>query len=113
MGPPQEGHHVLARQEVRGRVLPSVEGICAWHPARKTLALWEVDQDGNLTESTLSADAARIRYDEVIHGADGSALPVRAEAVREGDDRFVFKASVEKDGTWPVVFEAVYVRRGP
>jgi hypothetical protein len=93
-----------------GRVLPSVEGICGWHPARKTLVLWEMDQDGNLTESTLRAEGPKVSYDEVIYGADGSVLPVRAEAVREGDDRFVFKASVEKDGAWPVVFEAVYQR---
>lgn len=73
--------------------------------------LWEVDQQGNLTESTLSADGARVCYDEVIHGVDGSTLSVLAEVVREGDDRFVFKASVEKDGTWPVVFEAVCVRK--
>lgn len=92
------------------RVLPSVEGLCGWHPTRKTLVLWEIDQDGNLTESTLKAEGTRVKYDEVIHGADGSTLPVRAEAVREGADRFVFRASVEKGGAWPVVFEAVYVR---
>jgi hypothetical protein len=93
-----------------GSVLPAVEGICAWHPTKRTLVLWEVDQDGNVTESTLLAEASKVVYDEVIHGADGSALPVRAEALREGDDRFVFRASVEKDGSWPVVFEAVYIR---
>jgi uncharacterized damage-inducible protein DinB len=95
-----------------GRVLPSVEGLCGWHPTKKTLVLWEVDQDANLTEGTLVAEPRRIAYQEVIHGADGSALPVRAETVRDGEDRFVFKASVEKDGSWPVVFEAVY-RRSP
>jgi hypothetical protein len=93
-----------------GRVLPSVEGICGWHPTRRTLVLWEVDQDGNVTESTLRAEGRRVLYDEVIHGADGSKLPVRAEVVRDDDDRFVFKASVEKNGAWPVVFEAVYER---
>jgi hypothetical protein len=91
-------------------IAPAVEGICGWHPTKKTLVLWDVDQDGNVTESTLLAEASKVVYDEVIHGADGSALPVRAEALREGDDRFVFRASVEKDGSWPVVFEAVYSR---
>jgi uncharacterized damage-inducible protein DinB len=93
-----------------GRLLPAGEGICGWHPPKRTLVLWEVDQDGNVTESTLLAEASKVVYDEVIYGADGSALPVRAEALRQGDDRFVFRASVEKDGSWPVVFEAVYSR---
>jgi hypothetical protein len=94
-----------------GRVFPTIEGLCGWHPGRKTLVLWEVDQDGSLTESTVRVGGNRLSYDEVIYSINGSRLPVRAEAVRESEDRFVFRASIEKDGSWPVVFEAAYSRR--
>jgi hypothetical protein len=100
-------------RKAAGRVMPALEGMCVWHPGRKQLALWEIDADGNLTESTLRAEGRTLSYDEVIHPADGSSFPVRAEAIRESDDRFSFKAFVEKDGRWPVVFQADYKRVRP
>lgn len=36
MDQPQEGDQVLGGQEVRGRVLPALEGMCVWHPGKET-----------------------------------------------------------------------------
>jgi hypothetical protein len=102
----------LLKRSANG-VQPGLVGLCGWHPAKKALVLLEIGENGNLTEGTLRADGARISYDETIYAGDGSALPVRAEAIRESDDRFVFRAYVEKDGAWTRAFEALYRRRTP
>jgi hypothetical protein len=88
----------------------ALAGLCGWHPVRKRLVLWEMDSQGNLTEGAIAVVNGVQTHDEVIYGADGSTLPVRAEVRRKGADAFVFRALVEKGGAWVQVFETTYVR---
>ncbi len=93
-----------------GKVQPALEGICGWHPVKKQLVLWEMDAKGSLTEGTVTVKEGGQHHEEVIYGADGSTLPVRAEITRDGDDSFLFRALVEKDGEWTEVFRSTYRR---
>lgn len=101
--------YTVARR-VGENLVTILEGTCAWHPGRKQLVLWEVDHEGNVTESIVVAHGSRVSYQEMIYAASGLTEAVRAEAVRDGDRRFVFRASVPRAGEWPVVFEATYTR---
>lgn len=98
-------------RKIEGKEVPVLEGLCGWHPGKKQLVIWEVDFEGNVTESILVVQDKTMSYNEMIFATAGSTQPVRAEAIREGDDQFVFRASVPKGGQWPVVFEARYQRR--
>jgi hypothetical protein len=93
-----------------GKTVPALAGICGWHPVKKRFVLWEMDGEGNLTEGQFLAGEGKHSYEEVIHGVDGSTLPVRAEALRQGEDAFRFNASVETGGEWAVVFQRTYLR---
>jgi hypothetical protein len=93
-----------------GKTSPVLVGLCAWHPAKRQLMLWEVDGEGALTESTLTVAGDTLDYREVIHGADGSILPVRARGIRQGTDTFRFTASIEQKGEWRQVFETTWRR---
>lgn len=92
------------------KTVPTIEGMIGWHPGKKQLVLWEMDNEGNLTESLLIVTGNNLSYNEVIYKKDGATLPVRAETIRQGEDAFVFKASVPKEGEWLEVFRADYQR---
>jgi hypothetical protein len=96
-----------------GTTEPAVVGLCAWHPAKKRFVLLEVGGTGDVTESVLTVSGGNYAYEETIYGRDGSTLPIRAEAVREGDDAFVFRARMEQHGEWKVVFETTWRRVRP
>lgn len=97
----------LVRRDEAGAVDTTLEGLCAWHPAQQRVVLWEVDGQGNVTEGVFGEGG---HLHEVIHGADGTRLPVRSVIARRGDRRFLFTASVERGGAWVTVFEADYSR---
>jgi hypothetical protein len=97
-------------RERAGEMVPSFEGLCAVHPDRQRIALFEVDRDGNVTEGLITATESRVTSEEVIYGAAGSALPVGVELVRTAADAFAIEALVERDGRWASVFEAAYTR---
>lgn len=69
-----------------------------------------MDNEGNLTESLLLVNGGKLNYEELIYQADGKTLPVRAEVTHEGENAFVFTASVARKGVWPEVFRAEYKR---
>jgi hypothetical protein len=97
----------------KGKTVPALAGICGWHPVKRQFVLWEMDGEGNLTEGQFVVGEGKNSHEEVISGIDGSTLPVRAEVLRQGDDRFLFNASVEKDGLWTIVFRRTYARVKP
>jgi hypothetical protein len=96
---------------VGGVTEPAMVGLCAWHPVKKQIVLWESSAEGDLTESTVRVDGARLAYEETIFGANGLELPVRAEAERRGDDAFTFTARVRQNDEWKVVFETTWRRK--
>jgi hypothetical protein len=98
-------------RRVGNRLVPALDGICAWHPGKKQIVLWEVDNDGNVTESILVPHGTRVSFDEMLYAAAGTTQPVRAEIARQGENDFLFKAAIPKGGEWVVVFEARYTRK--
>jgi len=92
------------------KTVPTIEGMCGWHPGKKQLVLWEMDNHGNLTEAMLIVNGNKQSYEELLYQADGSTLPIRAQGIREGEDVFIFKASIPKEGEWVEVFRADYKR---
>jgi hypothetical protein len=97
-------------QSSGGVSVPTLTGLCAWHPGRQRFSIWEVDAAGAVTEGTMREVGGAFVYEETIYGADGSVLPVRAEAVRDGPDTLRFDAKVEQSGEWKVVFRAIWRR---
>lgn len=94
-------------------LVASVAGVCGWHPGQRQIVLWEIDADGSLTEATVTALGDTLDLQELVYAVDGTTLPVRARTVREGDDAFLFLASVPKDGSWTEVFRQRYERVRP
>jgi hypothetical protein len=93
-----------------GVTVPALVGLCTWHPAKSAFVLLEVSDRGDVTESLLRAQGERYTYEETIFGADGTVLPVRAEAERDGDDTFIFRARVQQGGDWKIVFATTWRR---
>jgi hypothetical protein len=108
--PHGKAFHYAIHQTSRGLTTPRVVGLCAWHPVKQRFSLWEVDAAGAVTEGTLEIAGQAHSYEETIYSPDGSTLPVRAEAVRDGQDTFQFKARIEQGGEWKVVFQATWRR---
>lgn len=97
-------------RKYENKTVPTLEGVCAWHPGKKQLVLLEVDNEGNLTESIVTVYGTKVSYEELIYQASGTTQPVRAQTTREGEDAFIFSASVPQEGEWRDVFLARYKR---
>jgi len=48
-----------------GKAVPQYEGFCAWHPAKQTLAVWQVDRSGDVGEGELTVENEVIS--QVVH----------------------------------------------
>jgi hypothetical protein len=46
----------------------------------------------------------------MLYQVSGATTPVRAEVIRESENRFSFKAFVPKNGEWPEVLQVTYDR---
>jgi len=101
-------YKISSKQEDRTTTI--TEGMCGWHPGKKQLVLWEFDNEGNLYESVMVVHGNKQSYEEMLYQANGATTPVRAEVMRENDNRFSFKAFVPKNGEWPEVFHLTYDR---
>ena len=102
-------YYKIVRKPGDGAVA-STEGMCGWHPGKKQFVLWEFDQEGNLYESVMVVHGNGQSLQEMLYQVNGATTPVRAEVVRENENRFSFKASVPKNGAWPEVFQVTYNR---
>jgi hypothetical protein len=80
--------------------VPQYEGMYYWHPAKKRLAMVQVDRYGNVTESTATTDGGNVTQENQATGSDGVTRPQRATVTRNGDDAFDFKAMVKRGDEW-------------
>ena len=68
-----------------GKARPYVEGLYAWDPQQRLIALWYVDADGTLTKGTVKAEGGKLVHDfEQIKG-DGKSSAFVANVTRQGE----------------------------
>jgi hypothetical protein len=108
------GHKKAIKYEIvfRGKEKPvtQYEGIYWWHPGKKQLARLQIDRAGNVTESLAAFDGDKMKQENIQSRADGKKQEQRVELTRDGDDAFVFKAFVQKDGNWVEAAAFKYTR---
>ena len=100
--------------KAEGGPVPQYEGIYYYHPAKKHIAMLQVDRAGNVTESVVTAEGDTLAQENQTTTADGTTRPQRVKVTREGPDAFSFKAMVQRDGQWveAVAFTYKRERRG-
>ena len=86
------------------------EGTYYWHPGRKHIAMTQVDRSGNLIESVANVEGGTMTQENQATQADGTTRPQRVSVTREGEDAFVFKAMVQRDGQWVDAVGLTYKR---
>ena len=91
--------------------IPQYEGMYFWHPAKKKLAMVQVDRNGNVTESIATTDGGNLTQENEATTADGTTRPQRVTATRNGDDAFTFKAMVKRGDEWVEGLALVYRRQ--
>ena len=87
------------------------EGLYFYHPAKKHIAMIQVDRSGNVTESVASLNGDTMEQENQATTADGTTRPQRVRAVRMGDDAFEFTALVQRDGEWVQGISLTYKRQ--
>jgi hypothetical protein len=94
-----------------GQTIPQYEGMYYWHPAKKKLAMVQVDRNGNVTESLATTDGGNLTQENEATTADGTTRPQRVTVTRDGDDAFAFKAMVKRGDEWLEGLSLVYRRQ--
>jgi hypothetical protein len=89
---------------------PQYEGIYYWHPAKKHIAMVQIDRNGNVTESVATTDGGNVTQENEATSSDGTTRPQRVTVTRKGDDAFDFKAMVKRDGEWVEGVSFIYKR---
>lgn len=84
----------------KGKEVPQYDGLYWWHPAKKQLAMLQIDRRGEVTESLVTFDGDVMRQSNTLTRLDGTQQQQRVAVARNGDNEFTFKASVEKNGKW-------------
>jgi hypothetical protein len=86
------------------------EGIYAWDPAKKQIAFWYTDKDGNLTAGTAAMSGETLTQDfDIIH-TNGKADKLRSLIVHDTPDSYQWNVSAPKEGKWVEVFHLRYAR---
>ena len=93
-------------------VVPQYEGMYYWHPGKKRIQMLQVGRGGNVTESVVTVDGARMAQENEAARADGTTSPQRVSVTRTEADAFEFKAQVLRDGQWVEAVGFTY-RREP
>lgn len=75
-------------------------GMFAWDPGEKTLKMWQVAKDGNLSVGKAKMEDKTFTMETHMVRGNGSTQEQRAEIVRDGDDAYNWKVQLVKDGQW-------------
>jgi hypothetical protein len=92
------------------QTIPQYDGIYYWHPAKKHIAMVQIDRNGNVTESVATTDGGNVTQENEATSSDGTSRPQRVTVTRKGDDTFDFKAMVKRDGEWVEGLSLTYKR---
>jgi hypothetical protein len=93
------------------QTIPQYEGMYFWHPAKKQIAMIQVDRNGNVTESIAKVEGDTLTQENQATTADGTTRPQRVAVVRDGNDAFRFKALVQREGNWVEGLNLTYKRQ--
>lgn len=85
-------------------------GMYAWDPGEKTLKMWQVANDGNLSVGKAKTDGKTLTQENQMVRSDGSTQEQRTEIVRDGDDAYDWKVQIQKDGQWVDALQLRYER---
>jgi hypothetical protein len=96
--------------EVEGKKTPHYDGTYYWHPAKKSIALLQIDRHGNVVESTVTPEGKTLKQENVQTSIDGTQRPQRVEITQTGNDSFTTKAFIQRDGKWVEVASFTYKR---
>lgn len=105
------GHHKTIKYAIvfkrDGKLTTQYEGTYWWNPEKKQLAMLQVDRSGAVTESLLTVENKTFKQANTVILGDGTKREQRVEFVRNGDDKFNFKAFIKKNDEWTeaVAFE--------
>ena len=108
-----ENHRAITFQvwfTSEGKRDPHYYGMYAWDPGEKTLKMWQVAKDGNLSAGRAKTDGNTFTQETHMVRADGSTQEQRSEIVRDGNDAFNWKVQIQKDGQWVDALKLRYER---
>jgi hypothetical protein len=108
-----ENHRVITFQvwfTSKGKREAHYFGMYAWDPEEKTLKMWQVAVDGNLSTGKAKTDGKTFTQDTHMVRADGSTQEQHSVIVRDGNDAFDWKVQLQKDGQWVDALKLRYER---
>jgi hypothetical protein len=108
-----ENHRAITFQvwfTSEGKRDPHYYGMYAWDPGEKTLKMWQVAKDGNLSIGKATTNGKTFTQLNHMVRADGSTQEQRTEIVRDGNDAYDWKVQLMKDGQWVDALKLRYER---
>ena len=94
----------------KGSRMPYTSGSYFWNAAKRQLIFVYSDNEGGLTEGTVTAEGSGLRHDFTITDAHGKIKKARAIITPLGHDAYTNEIMLEKDGSWEKVVTVKYHR---
>ncbi len=108
-----ENHHAIlfnvwfTTESVR---TPAYTGMYVWHPAKQQPVLYQVNDEGVVTEGEVSWDGdVQLQQNRGVKGP-GQVVTTDTETRRQGNDAYDWRAYLEKDGKRIEVLRLHYER---
>lgn len=109
------GRHVRDLHVVEGAPAPySGETVYRWDPAARRIRYDYYASDGGYSGGTAEPTAAGVSFPEEAYvGADGQALTLRNNLVRDGADAFTGTSAMRRGENWREMWTMRFTRVGP
>ncbi len=91
--------------------MPYTSGIYFWNAAKQQLVFFYSDNEGGLTEGTVTPDGNALRHDFTITNMHGRIDKARAIITPLGHDAYTNEIMLEKNGAWQKVVTVKYERK--
>lgn len=112
----EENHQAIAWEMIHrgadGKAVPQYETFCAWHPAKKTFVVWQVDRSGDLGDGELTIENEVVTQVMHVAIAGGGTQDLRTIWQRVDDNTLHVQAQFrmnEHDG-WKQSLDVVFHR---
>lgn len=90
--------------------VPAYTGMYVWHPAKQQPVLYQVNDEGVVTEGAVRWQGDLQLQDNEGVKAPGQTFATHTETRREGNDAYDWRAFLDKDGKPVEVLHLHYVR---
>jgi hypothetical protein len=94
----------------KGR-MPYTSGSYFWNAAKQQLVFFYSDNEGGLTEGTVTLEGNALRHDFTITNVHGRIDKARAIITPLGHDAYTNEILLEKNGAWQKVVTVKYERK--